>query len=706
MKLSPETINVKQTQLTFELFNSKMKVPAKLEFYEDGIFNFSISNPNNKSGFNYYDIEARPKLKALHPHFADKGKMRMVLGFSDSENFDSATYKSKYKLIIDFEPFKMQLVDANGKTILEFNSNNDLNFSEHAMFDLRYPTTHLYGLSERADNIYLKDTKSQETQTQREPYKLCARDNPKYMTHSPIGLYGSVPFLINLYDETSRSLTGVFQANASETYVEVNNTNETQSDVVWLNNAGDIELYVIASEGLRDFFYKSAQVTGFSYMPPIWALGFHQCRWGYLNEDMVDEVNAQLKEHNIPCDSITLDIDYTDGFKYFTWNKTTFPDPDAMIKRIRKNKRKIVTINDPHIKQDDDYHVYKEGKEKGYFIKDPSGEIFINLCWPGKSAWMDYTNPAVLDYWASLYHYENYPHTSRDIHAWNDMNEPAVFDPMYENTMNPQNIHTFFKNGEKREVEHKYVHNMYGFMQTKGTYKGMIERDAPNKYRPFILTRSFFAGTQKYSAIWSGDSGSKWTDLAIQGPMALTTSLCGISFCGGDVGGFMGDPSQECAVRWYQAGSFMAYFRAHSDMNTKRREPYTYEPLYRTAIQKTIHERYRWLYYWYNCFEEYVRTGFPILRPLWLDVKNKEKLTASLLKEDGQYFVGESLLVIPVVERYKRYVKIHEDLQKEEWFTIDQGYLDTIDDVYKTGLEKIGVFIRAGSIIPFVDLPQ
>ena len=676
---------------------------ARLEYYKDGIFNFSIKNPNNKSEFNFYDVEERPVLTALYPHIAIKDKAKMTLQFSDNGNYEQASFKSNYKLIIDFEPFSLHLQDANGQNLVDFNSNNNLAFSEHLMFDLRFPTPHLYGLSERADSAYLNGSKPD---TVREPYKLSSRDFPKYNVNCPTGLYGAVPFLVNLYDESTKALTGVLQANPSDTFVEVNHSPNGSSDVLWLNNVGDIELYIFTSDGIQDFFQKSAQVLGSGYMPPLWALGFHQCRYGYLNEDMVDEVNEKLKEHNIPCDTITLDIDYTEGYKYFTWNHKTFPDPAAMIKRLKNNKRRLICINDPHIKEDDNYPIFKEGKEKNYFVKDSKGEPYVNLCWPGKSCWLDFTNPEVRDYWASLYHYKNFPYSTRDVHAWNDMNEPAVFDPIFENTMNPETTHTFIKNGEKREVEHKYVHNMYGFLQTKGTFKGMIERDAPERYRPFILSRSFFAGTQKYSAIWSGDSGSKWADLAIQVPMSLTTSICGISFNGGDVGGFMGDPSQECAVRWFQAGSFMSFFRAHSEVSTKRREPYTYEPLYRVAIIKAIQERYRWIYYWYNCFEEYVRTGLPTTRMIWLDVRSKKKVTLSLLKEDSQYFVGDAVLVIPIAERHRRYVQIHEDLADEEWFTLESGHVENTKEPFKTGLDKMGVFVRAESIIPLAEIPK
>ena len=690
--------------MTFDLYNNKGKHPARFEFYDDGIVNFAVHNPSNKSGFNFYDLEPRPNLSALYPHLRDQTSSSLVLMFSNQAVYDSSSYKSKYKIVMQFEPFKMTLQTETGRILCEFNSNNNLSLIDKVVFDLKFPTQHLFGLSERSGHIYLQETASQESQ--KEPYKLYARDHPKYKPLSNTGLYGSVPFVANVYDEPSRALTGVLQANSSETYVEIAHNHKNESELTWINECGDLELYFVASDGLRDFFNKSSRVMGFANMPPMWALGFHQCRWGYTNEEMVEDVNSKLKEHGIPCDSITLDIDYTEGFRYFTWNSSTFPDPAKLIRLLREHKRRLICINDPHIKQDDSYTVYKTSKDRGLLVRDARGDNYINLCWPGKSGWMDLANVEAQEYWASLYHYENFPHTTRDVHAWNDMNEPAVFDSVTNNTMPGSNIHTFLKDGEKREVEHRYIHNMYGHLQTKSTFKGMIERDHPDKYRPFILTRSFFAGTQKYSAIWSGDAGSKWQDLRAQVPMALNTSLCGISFCGGDVGGFMGDPSQECAVRWFQSGAFMPFFRAHSDANTKRREPYIYEEQYRNIIVKTIYERYRWLYYWYSVFEEYVRTGYPIMRTVWMETKGKHAATMSMLQEDEQYFIGDAVLIIPISERFRRYVQIHEDMQQEEWFTHDFGFVENPAENYKTGLERIGMFVRGEHIIPLIDVPS
>ena len=702
LQLIEETIKIEGSLVRFSLVNENgLKHSGSFELFNEGILNVSINNPNNKSGFNYHDIEAKPKLTPFYPHIAKHDKSRYTFQFADTADYEKSPVKSKYSVVIDLKPFRLTMTDQTGKEIFQLNREEKFSFGEHLLFDIRLPTHHLWGLAERADHPYLEDTNAKGVP--KEPYRLWARDNPKYKPFSPLGLYGSMPVVLSLQNEETRSTVGVFQANASETYVEVEKSTKGYSDLTWLNQAGDLQMYVMAADNFHEYFYRLSQVTGFAYLPPFWALGFHQCRYSYMSEKEVDEVNTKLREFKIPCDSITLDIDHTEDFKYFTWSKERYPDPAALIKRVRANKRRIITINDPHLKEDETYAPFAKAKERGLLVRTPEGETMINYCWPGKSGWLDFINEEAQDFWASLYSYDHYTHATRDVHAWNDMNEPAVFDPVWEQSMNPRNKHKFHKNGEERDVDHLYVHNVYGHLQTKGTFKGLIQRDHPKKYRPFILTRSFFAGTQKYATVWSADCGSKFVDLSAQIPLALNTSLCGISFNGSDIGGFMGDPAPEVALRWYQYGLFMPYFRAHSNSDTKRREPYVYEPLYRDQIIKAIQERYRWLYYWYTTFEEYVRTGYPITRTVWLETKHK-KITESLLKEDLQFFIGSSLLVIPIVEKYRRYVEIHPDLRDEEWFTYNGGYLENNNEPFKTGLESIGYFIRAGSILTLADL--
>ena len=686
------------------LQNKTQSYDTTLKYFKDGIIHFATKNLQNKYDFNFYDVEERPKLTPLHIHIAEQTETQMALQFSNDKDQQQASYKSGYKLIISFNPFNMELINKEGKSVLKFNSRSNLRACETVGLDFQFPTHYLWGLPQRADYALLQDQSNQKPP--KRIYRLHCRDTFAPPPYSPVGVYGAAPIIVNLHDYESRGLTGIYNANPSELFVEVNKQKSGVSDVFWFQEVGDIELYLIASDKPTEFFYRLAQVTGFSYLPPLWGLGFHQCKMDYYYQDQVLEVNDRLKAYNIPCDCIHLDIEYTNGFKYFEWNTNTFQDPAELIKKIRANKRRVVCIQDPHVKMDEYYSVYSNAKKQGLLIRSANGAIYDSICWPGNTTWLDLVNQEGLDYWASLYSYENFKYSTRDVHAWNDMSEPACFSYHTGKTLPATALLYFVKNGEKKEVEHRYIHNMYGHLTLKGTFKGLVQRDYPQKYRPFVIGRSYFAGSQKYSLIWTGDSASKFIDLKFQISNALNCGMCSLAFVGADVGGFFGDAPPETMCRWYQYVAFTPFFRSHGWQAHNFKEPYVFAPKYRKIIASALRERYKWLYYWYATCEDYVRTGMPMMRGIWLDTKGKLPVTPSSLVEEEQFLLGDSVLVIPILREYQRYVQIHEALREEEWFTQESGYVKDNSQPYKVGLERIGVFIRAGSIMPFVDLPE
>jgi len=248
-----------------------------------------------------------------------------------------------------------------------------------------------------------------------------------------------------------------------------------------------------------------------------------------MTQEETLEVNQLMTEHSIPCDSIWLDIEYTENKKYFTWDHSTFPKAKEMLAEFVKEGRKLVTIIDPHIKKDEEYFLYKEMIDKKLYVLDSTGEEpYVGWCWPRPSVWLDFMNPKAREYLSSLYvkrpeaieasqENDSYIFTDPNVHIWNDMNEPACFDP-YEKSMSKANIHNF---GEgKGTYEHREVHNLYGYYNTMATYEGLLQRTG-GKERPFILTRSFYAGTQKYSAMWSGDCRSDWKHFNLGIPILL-----------------------------------------------------------------------------------------------------------------------------------------------------------------------------------------
>jgi len=305
----------------------------------------------------------------------------------------------------------------------------------------------------------------------------------------------------------------------------------------------------------KDVNRQYGAITGVTPLPQRFALGYHQCRWNYNDQEDVHNVDTGFDEHDIPYDVLWLDIEHTDGKKYFTWDPVKFPDALEMTNNLTSKGRKLVTIVDPHIKRDSSYFFHQHCENNDLYVKDKDGKIYEGWCWPGAASYPDYFNPAVVDYWASQYALDKYHGSTLDTYTWNDMNEPSVFNGP-EVTMPKDCLHY-------GGFEHRDVHNLYGFMVVKGTIEGQLMR-SNNKLRPFVLSRSFFAGSQRFGAVWTGDNNADWGHLEVAVPMLLSLSVSGIPLCGADVGGFFNSPNSELLTRWYQAGAFQPFFRGHA----------------------------------------------------------------------------------------------------------------------------------------------
>lgn len=557
---------------------------------------------------------------------------------------------------------------------------------------------HLYGIPQHTESLLLKNTSDGDA------YRLYNLDIFGHKIHDKIGIYGSVPLLIaHKPDRTS----GIFWLNSSETLVDINTKavaehipTETAADISkqravpvtdvrWMSESGIIDVFLLMGPTAFDIFKQFAQLTGTQALPPLFSLGYHQCRWNYEDEQDVKAVDAGFDEHDIPYDVIWLDIEHTDGKRYFTWDKKKFQNPKKMQELLRKKKRKLVVIVDPHIKADPMYTLYSQGKEKGYFVKDRNGKDFEGICWPGSSYYLDFTNPEVRKWYADQFAFKTYKGSTNILFVWNDMNEPSVFKGA-ELTMQKDAVH--YNNWEHREL-----HNLYGFYQQMATAEGLIKRSS-GKERPFVLTRSFFAGSQKYGAVWTGDNTAEWGYLKISIPMLLTISMAGISFCGADVGGFIGDPEPELLVRWYQAGAYQPFFRGHSNMKSKRREPWLFGEKNTQIIREAIRERYVLLPYLYTLFYRAHTEAEPVMRPLWIEFPEK----LETFGVEDEYMLGNALLVYPVTDKEAKAVSVLLPGLEEVWYDFrkfkrmeDRGTLKI-----PVTLENIPIFQRGGTVIP------
>lgn len=284
-------------------------------------------------------------------------------------------------------------------------------------------------------------------------------------------------------------------------------------------------------------------------------MGYHQCRWNYNDQDDVRNVADGFDEHDIPLDAMWLDIEHTDNKKYFTWDPVKFPNPTEMTNNLTAKGRKLIVIVDPHIKRDPGYFLHNDAENNNYYVKTREGKDYEGWCWPGSSSYIDFFNPEVREYYANRFLLENYAGSTLDTYIWNDMNEPSVFNGP-EITMPKDVVH-------HGGWEHRDVHNINGFMHTMSTFEGLLRRSG-RTLRPFILTRSAFAGSQRYVSIWTGDNAAEWSHLKISIPMCLSLAVGGMAFCGADVGGFFKNPDAELFARWYQVSKIkFQLFHAH-----------------------------------------------------------------------------------------------------------------------------------------------
>uniref|UniRef100_A0A671RCX5 Neutral alpha-glucosidase AB-like n=1 Tax=Sinocyclocheilus anshuiensis TaxID=1608454 RepID=A0A671RCX5_9TELE len=501
---------------------------------------------------------------------------------------------------------------------------------------------HVYGIPEHADTLKLKNTDGSD------PYRLYNLDVFQYELHNPMALYGAVPVLIS--HSTDRTM-GIFWLNAAETWVDISSnttvfgkildfvqvSNEVpQTDVRWISESGLIDVFIMLGPKPADVFTQYASLTGTQSFPPLSALAYHQCRWNYNDQEDVKTVDQGFDEHDIPYDFIWLDIEHADGKRYFTWDPSNFPQPKEMLQGLMDKRRKLVAIVDPHIRVDSGYKIHNEIRSKNFYVKNKDGGDYEGWCWPGNSGYPDFTNPEMRAWWASQFAYDQYEGSMENQYIWNDMNEPSVFNGP-EVTMHKDALHGVW--------EHRDVHNLYGLYVQKATADGLILRSG-GVQRPFVLTRAFFAGSQRYGAVWTGDNAAEWGHLKISIPMCLSLGLVGISFCGADVGGFFKHPSAELLVRWYQVGAYQPFFRAHAHIDTPRREPWLFGPENTALIREAIRQRYALLPYWYQLFYNTHRTGQPVMRPLWVEYPDD---VATFSIED-EYLIGKDLLVHPVTD--------------------------------------------------------
>lgn len=577
---------------------------------------------------------------------------------------------------------------------------------ESVGLDITFPGyEHVFGIAEHAGPLSLKQTRGGEGNYD-QPYRMYNTDVFEYELDSPMTLYGSIPFM---QAHQKGSSVGVFWLNAAETWVDIvkskRNTNPLalglggtiDTHTHWMSESGLLDVFVMMGPTPKDLTKTYGELTGYTQLPATFAIAYHQCRWNYVTDEDVKDVDRKFDKFNIPYDVIWLDIEYTDGKKYFTWDDQNFPDPIGMEKQLDETERKLVVIIDPHIKNTGGYPVVEEMKSKNLAIKNKENNIFEGWCWPGSSHWIDAFNPAARAWWKTLFTYDKFKGTMSNVWLWNDMNEPSVFNGP-EVTMTKDNMH-------HDNWEHRDLHNINGMTFVNATYHALLERKKGEVQRPFVLTRSFYAGSQRMGAMWTGDNEAKWSHLQASIPMILNQGISGFPFAGADVGGFFGNPSKELQTRWYQAGAFYPFFRGHAHIDTRRREPYLLGEPYTTIMTQALRLRYQLLPAWYTAFHEASVDGSPIVRPQYYVHPSDER---GFALDDQLYLGATGLLTKPVTIEGGESVDIYLADEENYYDYFDYSIYHGAGKMHKIDapLEKLPLLMQGGHIIPRKDRPR
>lgn len=568
-------------------------------------------------------------------------------------------------------------ISEKDKRLLESEGHNFASLDEH-----NYPVQILFDLSEN-DCFYGLGDKTGFLNKRGFQFENWNSDIPDIHHENMPALYKSIPFLIGKKDFTT---FGLFFDNTFHSYI---NLGKESTDYFYYGaDDGNLDIYFIYGPTMAQVISDYTYLTGRAELPTLWSLGYHQCRWGYQSAKDITEVAEKMRQYRIPCESVQYDIDYMQGYRVFTWDEEAYGKKGQVIENLRAQGFKPVVIIDPGVKKESGYFMYDQGIENDYFAHGSDGQVYENAVWPGDAVYPDFGNEKVRKWWGQSHKVL----TDMGIEAvWNDMNEPASF-------KGPLPLDVQFS-VDDRKTTHAEAHNTYGHYMSMATNKGLKEL---TDKRPLVITRAAYAGTQKYSAVWTGDNQSVWSHLRMLIPQLCNLGMSGFSLAGTDIGGFGGDTNPELMARWIEAAAFSTFFRNHSAKGTKSQEPWQFESKIIDIYRKYVELHYQFIPYIYDLLWQSQETGLPVMRPLVLHYEDDEN-TYNL---NDEFLVGENMLVAPVVEQgaTKRMVYLPKGNWIDYWTKekLTGGRYFIVD----APLDKLPIFIKENSIIPTYEVVQ
>lgn len=484
----------------------------------------------------------------------------------------------------------------------------------------------------------------------------------------------------------------------------------------------NLDVYVITGADPYEIIKEFRRLIGRSYIPPKFAFGYGQSRWGYETEDDFRKVADKHRQNGIPLDMIYMDIDYMERFKDFTVDMDKFPDFPSFVEEMKQKKIRLIPIIDAGVKVEKGYSVYEEGVRNNYFCKREDGSDFVAAVWPGDTHFPDVLNEDARKWFGEQYRFL----TEQGIEGfWNDMNEPAIFysseglkeareaaEKFVQNDSaevgalaakleglanNHEDYERFYHLFHGERVRHDKVHNLFGYYMTRAAFEA-FERIDPNK-RFLMFSRSSYIGMHRYGGIWTGDNHSWWSHLLLNLKMMPSLNMCGFLYTGADLGGFGGDTTRELMLRWLALGVFTPLMRNHSAKGTRQQEFYQFEKT--EDFRSIIQVRYRLIPYLYSEYMKAALNYEMYFKPLAF-VYPQDKIA---VETEDQLMLGNEIMIAPVYQQNAkgRYVYLPEEMMQINFL----GDGDIREEVLTQGIHYVEIplntitfFIRKGKTIP------
>lgn len=464
---------------------------------------------------------------------------------------------------------------------------------------------------------------------------------------------------------------------------------------------GELDLFLFAGPTPADVVEQITRLTGRPLLPPHWALGFHQSRWGYRSGTEVVALVDTFRDRDLPLDVVHLDIDYMRGFRSFTWDPERFPDPAGLVDEIHARAARVVTIVDPGVKDEPGagYAPADELLTRGYALRNSDGSAFRGYVWPDRALFPDFAREDVRLWWGGQ-HSESLVAMGVDG-IWNDMNEPTVFDrPFDSGTSRMRPFPLGLSHGDEGgRASHLEVRNLYGALEGQATYEGLV-RLRPQA-RPWVLTRSAYVGSQSSCVSWMGDNCSWWEHLALSVPQLLSMGLSGSPHAGVDIGGFFDNAQPELFARWMELGTFYPFMRDHAALGTRSQEPWAFGEEVEAVARSALALRYRLLPYLITLAHEAAECGAPLMRSLGYAFPDE----VGTFDIDDAFLLGPWLLVAPVTGPRRRWREMV--LPKGRWLDWWTGTAlgaDAEDRTRAVAVEaplgRPALALRAGALLP------